>query len=76
MVYDTAHRLGAYLELEPEYVCLHAGVRVGATAISFKPSTKWIEPTSLPKPFQKLFAGEVGDCLCICKDALHAMANK
>ena len=76
MVYDTAHRLGAYLKLKPEYVYLHAGVRVGATPLGYKPSTKWIDPTSLPKPFQKLTAGEMEDCLCIYKHALHAIADQ
>ena len=76
MVYDTAHRLGAHLGREPELVYLHAGVRVGATALGFKRSTKWIEPKSLPKPFQKLTAGEMEDCLCIYKDALRAIADQ
>jgi len=76
MVYDTAHRLGAYLQKEPEYVYLHAGVRVGARALGYKPSTKWINPKSLPKPYQKLSASEIEDCLCIYKHALHAIANQ
>ena len=28
-IYDTAHRLGAYLQLSPKFVYVHAGVRAG-----------------------------------------------
>ena len=34
-IYDTALRLGAFLNLEPEHVYLHAGTRAGARALGF-----------------------------------------
>src|ERR1700753_3429466 len=33
MVYDTAHRIGAFLNLRPTFVYLHAGTRLGAKAL-------------------------------------------
>ncbi|GAA4420259.1 hypothetical protein [Bremerella cremea] len=76
MVYDTAHRLGAYLKRPPEKVYLHAGVRVGAAALGFEKSRKWLEPAELPKPFQQLTAQQMEDCLCIYKHDLQAIPNK
>ena len=75
MVYDTAHRLGSYLGLEPEYVYIHAGVRKGSKALGFKGSVKWIDPSTLPRAFKKLTPGEIEDCLCIYKDELTDIAN-
>ena len=75
MVYDTAHRLGSYLGLEPEYVYIHAGVRKGAKALGFKGAVKWIDPSTLPRAFKKLTPGEIEDCLCIYKDELTDIAN-
>jgi hypothetical protein len=34
VVYDIAHRIGAYLRREPEAVYLHAGTREGARALN------------------------------------------
>ncbi len=73
MVYDTAHRLGAFLGLEPERVYLHAGVRVGAVALGFKKSRKWIELGELPKAFRRLSAQQIEDCLCIYKRELEGI---
>lgn len=73
MVYDTAHRIGAYLELEPEYVYLHAGTRVGAVALGFERSTAWIDPGDLPRAFRRLTAAQIEDCLCIYKRELQAL---
>lgn len=67
MVYDTAHRLGAHLKIEPESIHLHAGVRVGAAALGFKGRGNWIDPKSLPDEFHQLSAAEMEDCLCIYK---------
>jgi hypothetical protein len=70
MVYDTAHRLGAYLGLEPEAIYLHRGTREGAEAIGIDPNRKKVDVTELPDPLQNLKAHELEDCLCIYKDEL------
>jgi hypothetical protein len=62
-VYDVAHRIGAYLKLQPDFVYLHAGTRSGARRFGLR-GTK-IDPRQLPDPFRKLSAGEIEDCLCI-----------
>lgn len=67
-VYDIAHRLGAFLNLEPQKVHLHQGTRVGAASLGFHGS--FINRDDLPAAFSPLSAAEVEDCLCIYKDDL------
>ncbi|EAQ81102.1 hypothetical protein DSM3645_21062 [Blastopirellula marina DSM 3645] len=76
MVYDTAHRLGAFLRLSPEFVYLHAGVRVGAVALGLERSQKWLEPRDLPRAFRRLTPQQMEDCLCIYKYELQAIPAK
>jgi hypothetical protein len=67
-IYDTAHRLGAYLKLSPDQVYLHAGVRVGAKALGLG---EW--RAKLPmSAFQRLRPEQVEDCLCIYNRQLKA----
>ena len=75
MIYDTVHRLGAFLHLQPEHVYLHAGVRVGAKALGLGKGKDKLAMTELPRPFQKLEPAEVEDCLCIYKAQLAAWAG-
>lgn len=75
MIYDTTHRLGAHLGLQPERVYLHAGVRVGAVALGFEKSRKWLETTELPRPFRRLTAQQLEDCFCIYKYELQAIRD-
>ena len=35
-VYDVAHRIGAYLQLEPDVVYLHRGTRIGARYLGLR----------------------------------------
>ena len=73
LVYDVAHRIGAFLGLEPERVYLHAGTRAGARALGVYRGQEYLEPEALPEPFQRLSAAEIEDCLCIYKgDLLNA----
>lgn len=72
MVYDTAHRIGAYLGLRPGQVYVHAGVREGARALGLN-RTKTISRTELPPPLRKLRPEHVEDCLCIYKRELKAL---
>lgn len=75
MIYDTTHRLGAHLGLPPEKVYLHAGVRVGAVALGFDKSRKWLELSELPRPFRRLTAQQLEDCFCIYKHELQAIPH-
>jgi len=69
MVYDIAHRIGAYFGKSPKLVYLHRGTKKGAAILGFRGET--LDPTMLPEPFSKLTAAEIEDCLCIYKDDLH-----
>lgn len=68
IIYDTAHRLGVKLGLEPRLVYLHAGTLEGAVLLGFERKLKTIEPTALPPAFRALRPYEIEDCLCIYKD--------
>ncbi|GAA4435836.1 hypothetical protein [Bremerella cremea] len=72
-IYDTAHRIGAFLKLHPELVYLHAGARIGAATLGIPKPTAWAAPTDLPKPFHKLTPAQMEDCLCIYKERLKAI---
>ncbi len=66
-VYDIAYRIGAFLELKPEIVYLHAGTRSGARTLGIRGNT--VTKDQLPVAFSLLSAEEIEDCLCIYKDA-------
>jgi hypothetical protein len=72
-IYDTAHRIGAFLGLRPEHVYLHAGVRSGAKALGLDYQAGKLPMSMLPKAFHKLLPEQVEDCLCIYKDDLRAL---
>jgi len=65
-VYDTATRIGAFLNLRPEFVYLHAGTRDGARASGLN-HHDGLPRASLPKAFRKLPPAEIEDVLCIYK---------
>lgn len=71
-VYDTAHRIGAYLRLVPDRVYVHAGVRVGAKALGFK-KCDYILCSDLPAEFSALQPDQIEDCLCIYKHELATL---
>jgi hypothetical protein len=70
-VYDTAHRIGVYLGLNPSRVYLHAGTREGARNLGFRGRLLFIMKDQLPRAFHKLKPYEIEDCLCIYKDQLR-----
>jgi hypothetical protein len=74
-IYDTATRIGAFLELEPDRVYLHAGTRDGARALGLVQRDS-LSPSNLPKPFRRLSPSEIEDCLCIYKREVAAVARK
>jgi len=71
-IYDTAHRIGAFLKLSPEQVYLHAGVRTGAKALGLGDWRAKLSMSVFPQEFQRLRPEQVEDCLCIYKNQLHA----
>jgi len=75
-VYDTALRIGAYLNLEPDVIYLHRGVRDGAKAIGLDGRQKYIEKDDLPSAFNILSPYEIEDCLCLYKDDLQKIFNQ
>lgn len=70
-VYDIAHRLGAFLGLEPTRVYLHRGTRDGARALGLGRGRHTLDLDELPREFQRLTAAEAEDCLCIYKAQLR-----
>jgi len=68
-IYDTAHRLGAFLNIFPEKIYLHSGTLVGATKLIGKINSRVITKQDLPEPFKSsdLTCMELEDILCIYK---------
>jgi hypothetical protein len=69
MVYDIAHRIGAYFGKTPAMVYLHRGTKEGAATLGFRGET--LDPKVLPAAFSKLTPAEIEDSLCIYKDELR-----
>jgi hypothetical protein len=71
-VYDTATRIGAYMNLYPDKVYLHAGTREGAKKLAGNASGRFILKKDLPNSFHRkdLACWEIEDILCIFKDDL------
>lgn len=69
VVYDVAHRLGAFLGKTPTLVYLHSGAAAGAAALGFRGEA--IHPDMLPAAFSLLSAAEIEDCLCRYKAMLR-----
>jgi hypothetical protein len=68
--YDTATRIGAYLDIFPDKIYLHAGTKVGAKQlVGDLKKRKFIAVSELPDEFLKydLTASEFEDILCIFK---------
>ena len=66
-VYDVAHRIGAFCQLAPALVYLHAGTLEGARALGINCKSRKLEMNQLPREFHLLRPYEVEDCLCIYK---------
>lgn len=75
-VYDTTHRIGAYLGIQPDRVYLHTGTRTGARALGIKGGIPYVLPAQLPKAFRKLKPYEIEDCLCIYKNDIKLLSEK
>jgi hypothetical protein len=70
-VYDTALRIGVYLNLHPTQVYLHQGTRTGAEKLLGKKLSgiKSLPVNCFPIDLQQLSAAEIEDILCIYKDS-------
>jgi len=73
MVYDIAHRLGAYFGKSPRLIYLHRGTKKGAAILGFKGET--LDPVMLPAAFSQLAPEEIEDCLCIYKDKFRGASG-
>lgn len=74
-IYDTAFRIGCFLNKFPEKVYLHSGTRVGArNLIGRLNGKKYLLPNELPSPFHNgdLPASDIEDILCIYKKEFAA----
>jgi len=72
--YDIAHRIGARLGLEPEYVYLHAGTREAARDLGRRGDKLSI--SELRIEFRKLSPAEAEDCLCRYKDDIRRITSR
>jgi hypothetical protein len=71
--YDVARRLGAWLDLKPDRVYLHAGTANGANVFGIQGETA---PLSMfPREIQALGATHTENFLCIYKERLSDCSN-
>lgn len=70
MVYDTALRIAAWRQLEPEVVYLHAGTRDGAKALGLDTRRPYIAIADIPRALRRLRPHQIEDVLCIYKEVL------
>lgn len=66
-IYDTTLRIGAYLDLAPTKVYLHAGTLEGARRLALPLVARRLEIDVLPKVLRQLSPSELEDFLCIYK---------
>jgi hypothetical protein len=72
-IYDTAVRIGAFLNIWPTKIYLHAGARVGAAKLIGNVTSSTINKSQLPATFSNsnLSCYELEDLLCIYKRILQ-----
>lgn len=71
--YDTALRIGAYLDVWPERIYLHAGVKEGCRVLGVGAGRSEIEMSELPKAIASLEPFQAENFLCIYK---HELSGK
>lgn len=69
MIYDATVRIGAFLNLSPDKIYIHAGTKTGLHKLIGKFKGKTINKSQLPEPFKSSNLGcyELEDVLCIYK---------
>jgi hypothetical protein len=73
-VFDTAFRIGSYLNLFPDKIYLTSGTRIGAEHLLGKLDDKnTLLPTDFPSPFQRkdLSIADIEDILYVCRNELE-----
>lgn len=73
-VFDTAFRIGSYLNLFPDKIYLTSGTRIGAEHLLGKLVDKnTLLSTDLPSPFQRkdLTIADIEDILYVCRNDLE-----
>lgn len=73
--YDTSLRIGAYMNLLPTKVHLHAGTRTGAQAFGFGHYDS-LDSSAIPQPLRKLKPYEIEDFLCLFKGRLKNIGER
>ena len=68
--YDTALRIGAYLDLAPEKVYLQTGALEGARRLLPGTKSRTLPKDAFPKEFQQLSCAEIENLLCAYKGRL------
>lgn len=74
-IYDTSLRLGAYLDLWPKVVYLHAGTKKGCKALGVATKGGKVAMDMLPHPVRTLEPYQAEDFLCIFKDEFATPAE-
>lgn len=72
-VFDTAFRIGSYLNLFPDKIYLTSGIRIGAEHLLGKLDDRnTLLPTDFPSPFQRedLSIADIEDILYVCRNEL------
>jgi hypothetical protein len=69
-IYDTALRIGAFLNKLPKRVHLQAGALAGARVLGLDVKNAPLPVSEFPKPMQRLAPHEIEDFLCIYKGEL------
>jgi hypothetical protein len=64
-IYDTATRIGAYLELWPQHVYLHSGTKKGARLLGLDTSRRYLRVRDMPREMETLEPYEMEDVLCM-----------
>lgn len=70
-VFDTAFRIGSYLNLFPDKIYLTSGTRIGAEHLLGKIDDRnTLLPTDLPSPFHRkdLTIADIEDILYVCRN--------
>jgi hypothetical protein len=75
-IYDTALRLGAYLDFAPTKVYLHAGTLDGARRLALPFVGRQLEVDVLPKVLRQLSPSELEDFLCIYKACFQPIGTQ
>jgi len=74
-IYDVAVRFGAWMELKPEAIYIHAGTKAGLKALGIKPwgGCSFVSMDELPRILRRKDPDEVEDFLCTYRQAFELL---